>query len=764
MKTKSGARCVLNAGRWAAYSLAGAATVVAANDAEAQILYSGTLNTPVGGSPVVFHTLHSNGHQGTVELGQFGHNNPEASHPNSGFAFMKMNGALNGKVAGFYAYSNLTLSRNAYPTKQAAGVAINGGLNFVNNPYSRGNLLAGTLVLGTQTQVYHAAQFRNQGNGQYLAFEFDKGAGEQFGWARLNMTTGTRQNLYTVVDYAYGAVGQAITVGETTLPVPTWTGNADDNFANPANWSTGTVPGATSGTANTDTAFFSQTFTNEPDTIDANRNLQDITFNMPSNQTVVLGAFGNPNPALLLTQGGTIQVASTALGAATINVPLILEGTPNVTTNSYTFANNTNLPGSVTLVINSNISPAAANSITTLNLAGISTANNFVDGVLSDGASGAKLALHVQGGNWLLQSGSTGDSYTGGTTIDNGATLRVSGSVSVMSQSMDVVNSGALFYSGGNQQVGKITGSGGSVTVNGGSLTAYQIRQSSLTIGAGNTVTLSPSGSGSATTPAAPNNINFSSSVGALTIAGTTNAWTGTLDIGNNGLVIQYGNSADPFATITNMVLSGYANGHWTGTGITSSMAKAAAALGSPTAALNIGLIDFIPNTGNFGSSIVFEGQTITTRAVLVRMTYMDDLVLAGDMAQANATSDALFFAANFGSGTTWGVGDVTHDGQIDTNDALLFAANYVVGLPSLDGTTGNAAALGGASAVPEPASLGLLAVARVAGVLAIRRRRRRKCRLSVGALATVELFVPDREGARLLPLAAYVDFEGSVA
>ncbi len=162
--------------------------------------------------------------------------------------------------------------------------------------------------------------------------------------------------------------------------------------------------------------------------------------------------------------------------------------------------------------------------------------------------------------------------------------------------------------------------------------------------------------------------------------------------------MIQYGSGTDPYTTVVNMIKSGYANGHWTGTGITSSLARAAVVLGSPTPALNIGLLDFVPNTGLFGSSISFEGQTISTSAILVRLTYMDDLVLAGDMAQANATSDALFFAANYGSGTTWHVGDITHDGVIDTNDALLFAANYVVGLPSLDGTTGNAATLGGGS------------------------------------------------------------------
>ncbi len=113
---------------------------------------------------------------------------------------------------------------------------------------------------------------------------------------------------------------------------------------------------------------------------------------------------------------------------------------------------------------------------------------------------------------------------------------------------------------------------------------------------------------------------------------------------------------------------------------------------------------------------------------MLVRLTYMDDLVLAGDMAQANATSDALFFAANYGSGTIWHVGDITHDGAIDTNDALLFAANYVVGLPSLDGTTGNAATLGNnGAAVPEPASIALALMAATTSVVLAARR----CRVS---------------------------------
>ena len=147
--------------------------------------------------------------------------------------------------------------------------------------------------------------------------------------------------------------------------------------------------------------------------------------------------------------------------------------------------------------------------------------------------------------------------------------------------------------------------------------------------------------------------------------------------------MIAYGGGADPYSTIQNMIESGYNGGIWGGTGITSSLAAANI---HGTHPLNIGLVDFTPGMNHDATFIVFEGQTITTNAILVRLTYMDDLVLSGDMSEDNATSDALLFAANFGTATTWGIGNLTHanvpNGGDYTSDALLFAANYGVGFP----------------------------------------------------------------------------------
>ncbi len=333
-------------------------------------------------------------------------------------------------------------------------------------------------------------------------------------------------------------------------------------------------------------------------------------------------------------------------------------------------------------------------------------------------------------------------------TVAAGATLELAGLAASLNQSVNITNNsaaattGGLYISGTNQVVGTIAGSGSTVVGSAstpGSLTAYQIVQNSLTIhGTGTTaatagsVTLVPSGSGSTTNPTGPNNVNFSSTLTSLTIDNNgaplgSRVYFGTLDIGNNGLVVAYGSGVDPYSNLDDMVRSAFDSAHWDGTGITSSLALAAANSHTP---LNIGLMDFTPGQNGDGTFIVFEGQTITTNAVLMRLTYMDDINSFGDMTIQDAAGDALLFAANYGVGTTWAVGDITHDGAISSADALLFAANYATGLPSLDGTTGNAASLqNGLAAVPEPASA-LLAICGALGCGAIARmtlpRRRR--------------------------------------
>ncbi len=55
---------------------------------------------------------------------------------------------------------------------------------------------------------------------------------------------------------------------------------------------------------------------------------------------------------------------------------------------------------------------------------------------------------------------------------------------------------------------------------------------------------------------------------------------SGTLNLGSNTLLINYGSSADPIASVRSLLASGYASGAWNGAGINSSAAAANGAYG----------------------------------------------------------------------------------------------------------------------------------------------------------------------------------------
>ena len=70
--------------------------------------------------------------------------------------------------------------------------------------------------------------------------------------------------------------------------VPHWTGTSSTTWADNGNWS-GPVPGATTVTTNTDTAIFNQNAPHSPLTIDAGRNVKNITFDTASVNSLTIG-------------------------------------------------------------------------------------------------------------------------------------------------------------------------------------------------------------------------------------------------------------------------------------------------------------------------------------------------------------------------------------------------------------------------------------------------------------------------------------------
>ncbi len=367
-----------------------------------------------------------------------------------------------------------------------------GGLAFD----SAGNLFTtnGGYEIVKYTPSGVGSLFADTGNYQPTGLAFDSGGNL---YAAMS-------NYSTIEKFTPGGVGSyfaSLHTGEIAVQMgPYWTGGHGTNWADAGNWS-GPVPGAISGTMSTDAATFNQNAPNSPLTIDAGRNLQNITFDTAKVNSLRVGTTGGN--ALLLTAGGTIQTTSTVINPQTVNAPLVPEG-------DYTFTSGAT-SSSATLNFGGGITPGATTGVTTLALNGANTGVNTISGVLADNGSG-QLAVTKSGpGLWILSGANTnsGDiAVTGGAlrfnvtsgtptiaagvtaTVASGATLELAGSISALGTAggnrAHVINSSTapgVLVSGTHQVVGGIDGTG-SVQVNAGSdLTADHIIQNALIIG-----------------------------------------------------------------------------------------------------------------------------------------------------------------------------------------------------------------------------------------------------------------------------------------
>ena len=75
-----------------------------------------------------------------------------------------------------------------------------------------------TAIIGTLAFAsgYGNSQWLGAGTG-FIAFRFNGGSGIEYGWARITMD-GAPNNTFTLVDYAWGDIGDAITAGQIPEP------------------------------------------------------------------------------------------------------------------------------------------------------------------------------------------------------------------------------------------------------------------------------------------------------------------------------------------------------------------------------------------------------------------------------------------------------------------------------------------------------------------------------------------------------------------
>jgi hypothetical protein len=163
-----------------------------------------------------------------------------------------------------------------------------------------------------------------------------------------------------------------------------------------------------------------------------------------------------------------------------------------------------------------------------------------------------------------------------------------------------------------------------------------------------------------------------------------------TVDVRNMNHVQRYFGEAAPLERLRQLLQAGYNGGSWNGVGIISSTAA-----GTPEQ----------DGVGYALSTQVSPAPTVDGPSFVVRYTLLGDANLSGNVNIA----DFALLGAKFNQAGLWNDGDFNYDGTVNIGDFSLLAANFNRSVAARPG------------AVPEPTTLGLLAVA-ATGL--IRRRR----------------------------------------
>jgi len=203
------------------------------------------------------------------------------------------------------------------------------------------------------------------------------------------------------------------------------------------------------------------------------------------------GASGFFNPTVLLANG---DVRMNVFGKGSLNNGIDLNGTTRTITSLHTTD-------------------------------GAATSGFTINGIISNSTGTAGL-IKTGIGNLRLNGANT---YNGGTTLNQGSLTAINGSSFGSTSGTMTVNAGLLNLNGQNIAVGNLTGTGGTIAVNGGATALLR----TLTIGSGNT------GGG-----------NYQGTITNNTIAGNT----GTLALTKigNGLITLSGNNTYTGATDVN--------------------------------------------------------------------------------------------------------------------------------------------------------------------------------------------------------------------
>jgi autotransporter-associated beta strand protein len=346
-----------------------------------------------------------------------------------------------------------------------------------------------------------------------------------------------------------------------------------------------------------------------------------------------------------------------------------------------------NTPAGTTVTVNNNASGASGptkNGAGTLILGGANTFAGFVSanaGILSisnDNNLGTATSVSFNGGAILTTAG-----------INSTKLLNVNGA-------------------GGSLDMGPFASTFGGITSNTTTATLHKTGTGVLTVNFARVGSLSID-NGTVAISSGRDALNKSSKLNGLSLAAGS-----ALDLNANDLVFDYSNGGTPdpaqLNAVKGIIMTGYASGAWTGTGITSTAARNVAADGSNVHKTGLGYAE--ASAAGYTSG-TFDGFTVDGDMVLVRYTFNGDCNLDGMVNDLDFTA----LATSFNQAGSWVNGDYNFDGVVNSLDYNSIATNFGLSLPSEPAL---APALG--SLVPEPSilTIGLLATTPM-----LRRRRR---------------------------------------
>jgi hypothetical protein len=196
---------------------------------------------------------------------------------------------------------------------------------------------------------------------------------------------------------------------------------------------------------------------------------------------------------------------------------------------------------------------------------------------------------------------------------------------------------------------------------------------------------------------------------------GFTNS--GTIDLSAGGAMVAIPSSTlSTLAQMRAQIISAYAGGAWTGTGVTSLGARADSSTAVGYAAANH--VD--------AATLAWLGNHSNSGHVILRHTKYGDADLDG----AVDFADLVRLAQNYNAtNRVWSDGDFTYDGAIDFNDLVKLAQNYNTALQPTGAIPGASASFNqdlarAFASVPEPGGLALL----IPAACGLAARRRRQC------------------------------------